>query len=94
MSSGPPPPAERTTLVLLSQPGCHLCHEMRANALPVLEALGLALEERDVRDDAALERLYLLEIPVLLCGAIEVARHRITPEALRRRLSELGLGPR
>ena len=60
----------------------------------MLEALGLALEERDVRDDPELERRYLLEIPVLLHGASEVARHRITPDHLRNRLREMGLGLR
>ena len=42
--------------MLLGQPGCHLCHEMRETIRPVLEALGLGLEERDVRDDPDLER--------------------------------------
>ena len=68
------------------------CDEMRETILPVLHDLGLALEERDVRDDPEMERRYLLEIPVLLLGAEEVARHRVTPTALRSRLRELGLG--
>lgn len=60
--------------------------------LPVLESLGLELEERDVREDPEWERLYLLEIPVLLLGGREVARHRVTPEELESRLRELGVG--
>lgn len=77
--------------MLLGQPGCHLCHEMRETIRPVLVDLGLGLEERDVRNDPDLERLYLLEIPVLLLGAREVARHRVTEAALRARLRELGI---
>ena len=64
---------------------------MRGAIRPVLQTTGLDLEERDVRDDPELERLYLLEIPVLLHGDREVARHRTTAEALRARLRELGL---
>jgi hypothetical protein len=64
---------------------------MRASVSPVLEAVGLALEERDIREDPELARRYRLEIPVLLHGATEVARHQITPDALRDRLRELGL---
>jgi hypothetical protein len=48
------------------------------------------LVERDVRDEPVLERRYLLEIPVLLWGAAEVARHRVTEAELRARLDGLG----
>ena len=65
---------------------------MREVILPVLEGLGWQLEERDVREDPEWERLYLLEIPVLLLGGREVARHRVTPEELRLRLRDLGIG--
>jgi hypothetical protein len=67
---------------------------MREAIRPVLDDLGLALEERDVGDDPETERRYLLEIPVLLLGAEEVARHRVTPLALRSRLRQLGIGDR
>jgi hypothetical protein len=36
-------------------------------------------------------RKYRLEIPVLLLGDQEVARHRVNEDALRERLSSLGL---
>ena len=78
-------------LVLLGKPGCHLCDAMREVVLPVLQAAGLTLVERDVRDDPALEKRYLLEIPVLLWGDREVALHRTTAAALGLRLRELGV---
>ena len=78
-------------LVLVGKPGCHLCDDMRDVVLPVLQAAGLRLVERDVRDDAEMEKRYLLEIPALLWGGHEVALHRTTAEALRLRLRELGL---
>ncbi len=79
-------------LTLLGKPDCHLCHEMRAVVERVLVEGGAELVERDVREDPELERRYRLEIPVLLWGDREVARHRVTEVDLRRRLSELGLG--
>jgi len=48
--------------------------------------------ERDVREDPELEKLYRLEIPVLLWGEREVVRHRVTEAELRGRLQELGFG--
>lgn len=77
-------------LVLVGKPGCHLCDEMRDVIVPVLQSMGLELREQDLRDDPALEDLYLFEIPVLLWGEHEVARHRTTATALRLRLEELG----
>jgi hypothetical protein len=76
-------------LTLLGKPDCHLCHEMHAVAAPVAAALGLTLQERDVREDPELKRRYALEIPVLLAGDVEVVRHRTTPADLRRRLEEI-----
>jgi hypothetical protein len=80
-------------LVLLGTPDCHLCHEMHDAVLPLLRARGLGLVERDVRDDPEMERRYLLEIPVLLFGEVELARHRLDVDALASRLRDLGLCP-
>jgi hypothetical protein len=79
-------------LTLLGKPDCGLCHEMHEVVAPLAAALGLALVERDVRDDPELKRRYALEIPVLLAGTVEVARHRADADALRRRLEELLAG--
>ena len=76
-------------LTLLGKPGCHLCEEMRAVAEPVARALGLPFDERDVRSDPELDALYGLDIPVLLLGGREVARHRVDAAALRIRLGQL-----
>ena len=78
-------------LILLGKPGCHLCHAMREVALSVLPEFGASLVEKDVRDDPETERLYLLDIPVLLLAEREVARHSVTAADLRARLVELGL---
>lgn len=78
----------KRVLTLLGQPGCHLCHDMRAVAEQVAPALGFALRERDVRERAEW-REYRLEIPVLLADGQEVARHRIDASELERRLRAL-----
>jgi hypothetical protein len=79
----------RPVLVLLSAPGCHLCHELRAVVERVLPDYGAVLEERDVRADAETTRRYALEIPVLLLDGREVLRHRATEDELRARLGPL-----
>lgn len=74
-------------LTLLGKPDCGLCHEMREVVLRVLASTGGRLVEKDVRDDAELERRYLLEIPVLLWEGRELARHRVSEDELRERLA-------
>ena len=76
-------------LVLVGKPGCHLCEVMREVVSPVAAELGLALAERDVRSDPELDALYRNDIPVLLLGGREVARHRVTAADLRARLRSL-----
>lgn len=97
----PPTPSSRTSeaadtlsrvppqrLTLVGKPDCHLCHEMRAIVVGVVGAD--ALHDLDVRNDPTLERRYVFEIPVLLWGDVEVARHRTTAADLRERLGALG----
>ena len=62
---------------------------MRAVALRVLPDFQGTLVERDVRADPESEARYLLEIPVLLCGDTEIARHRVNEAELRQRLAEI-----
>ncbi|NJK59706.1 MAG: glutaredoxin family protein [Oscillatoriales cyanobacterium SM2_1_8] len=53
-------------LILYEKPGCHLCEEVRVK-LAQLEALGLAiaLESRNILDNAAWFAEYQYRIPVL-----------------------------
>jgi hypothetical protein len=76
-------------LVLVGKPGCHLCDGMREVAAPVAAELGLDLQEADIRSDPELDALYRMDIPVLLLGGREVARHRADAADLRRRLRDL-----
>jgi len=47
-----------------------------------LRAAGVAFEEIDVDADPRLEERYGEQVPVLMRGAVEVCRHRLTPEAI------------
>ena len=76
-------------LTLVGKPDCHLCEDMKAVVERVVPAFGATLVEKDVREDPALERRYVFEIPVLLVGGREIARHRIEEPELRRLLAEL-----
>jgi hypothetical protein len=78
------------TFTLLSKPDCPLCHEMKEVVVRVLKDPRL-LVEVDIRSDPALEKRYLLEIPVLLQGDKVIARYRVGEEELRRLLA--GPGP-
>jgi hypothetical protein len=76
-------------LILVGKPGCHLCEVMHAVAAGVAAEMGLTLAERDVRSDPELDELYRHDIPVLLLGGREVARHRVSAEDLRARLQAM-----
>jgi glutaredoxin len=74
-------------VTLYSRPGCHLCEEMKAVIERVARATPFALDEIDISGDPELERLYGLEIPVLLVDGRKAAKYRVTEEQLRRRLA-------
>jgi hypothetical protein len=52
---------------------------------------GTLFEEKDVSEDPDLERRFVFEIPVLLLGTQEIARHRVSEADLRTRLAALGI---
>jgi len=58
--------------------------------LVLIPERGVALVVRDVREDPELLRRYRHDIPVLLAGDVELARHRITRAELLARLDALG----
>ena len=81
-----------TRLTIYSRPGCHLCDEMKEVIRRVAASLPLSLEEVDISGDAELERLYGLEIPVLMMDRKKVAKYRIDEGALRRVLGQRAEG--
>jgi hypothetical protein len=59
---------------------------MRGVVERVLAQRGGVVVERNVHDDPELLRRYRFDIPVLLLGERELARHRVTEAALLERL--------
>ena len=49
-----------------------------------LRTLGIAFTEIDVDADPGLDDLYGENVPVLLKAGVEVCRHRLTPEAIKK----------
>ena len=74
-------------LTIYSRPGCHLCDEMKEVVRRVSASVPLALDEIDISGDAELERLYGVEIPVLMVDGKKVAKYRIGESELVRVLT-------
>jgi hypothetical protein len=71
-------------LTIYTRPGCHLCDEMKAVVARVATTMPVEVREVDISVDPALEKLYGLEIPVLLIAGVKAAKHRIAePELVR-----------
>lgn len=85
--------AAPAVLTVLGKPDCHLCHVMADVARRTVAGLRATVVERDVREDAELHERYRNDIPVLLFGGREVARHRVSKADLRARLLALGVLP-
>ena len=81
-------------LVLLSAPGCHLCHDLRQVVERVLPGFAATLTEKDVRQDPALRARYALDIPVLLLDGRELLRHRAGEDEVRAALTAAGVPAR
>ncbi len=75
-------------LAIYSRPGCHLCEDMKAVVERVTRGLpSVTVAEIDISTDPELERLYGLEIPVLLMDGKRVAKYRVSEMELRRMLT-------
>ena len=72
-------------IVVMSKPGCHLCHEALATIQRVVGAhIPVLIEEVDITQDQDLLEKYKDEIPVVLIDGIEQFRHRVDPDKLAR----------
>ena len=74
-------------LTLYTRPGCHLCDDLKETLLRVRRRQAFELTEVDISGDAALERQYGRDIPVLLIDGVEAARHRIGDADLLRKFT-------
>lgn len=73
-------------LTLYTRADCHLCEEAKALLKPLLEEFGLTLIEVDVDTDPELAKRFGEEVPVIFLDGRKIAKHRVDPKQLRRRL--------
>lgn len=78
-------------VVLFSKPGCHLCEDMRDLLQEMLRGSGVDVTERNIALSLVDFERYKHDIPVLMIDGREVARHRISGEALAVALRDAGL---
>lgn len=78
-------------VVLYSKPGCHLCEDMHDQLRRALHGTGVAVAERNITLDIDEFARYRNDIPVLAIDGREVARHRITEQALASALRVAGI---
>jgi hypothetical protein len=74
-------------VVLLSRPGCHLCDDARAVIERVCADLGVGWCERNIAEDAQLERRYREQIPVTLVDGEQHDFWRVDAQRLRAALT-------
>lgn len=75
-------------VTLYTRDGCHLCDAARDAMIPLLAEFGATLHEINIDRDAALREEYTNDVPVILLGQQEVARHRLDAAAFRRALEQ------
>ncbi len=83
MSKASEVPTARQMVTLVGKPGCHLCDDARAVIREVTQELGVAWEERDVRDSPVDLLAYSEMIPVTLIDGVQHDYWRVDRERLR-----------
>jgi hypothetical protein len=81
-------------ITLYSRPGCHLCDDMKEVVARAIHAVDtpVHLEEVDISTDPELERLYGIEIPVLLVNGRKAAKYRVAEGELVKILRDRSRG--
>ena len=79
-----------STVVLYGRDGCCLCDDARRVLMRVQRRHPFVLEERDIDDDEALQRVYLERIPVVTIDGVEVFELFVEEAELERRLDIVG----
>ena len=75
------------TVTLYGRPGCHLCDDAREALERVRARVPFTLVERDITEDDALHRAYLVRIPVICVDGEEVFEYHVDEAELERRLA-------
>ena len=75
-------PNSAPRLTLLVRAYCHLCDEMRAALLPLLDGSDVVVDEFDVDADPALEKAWGDQVPALLAGTRELCHYHLDRNAV------------
>jgi glutaredoxin len=78
----------RRLVEIYSKPDCSLCDVALATLEAVRRRVPFELRMRDVREDAALAKLWRYDIPVICIDGEVAFRGRVPEEAFERRLQE------
>jgi hypothetical protein len=70
-------------VALVGKPGCHLCDVARQVVEIVCAEFDVDHVELDIEQDPFLAAEYADLVPVVLVHGVEVARFRVSPDALR-----------
>ncbi len=76
-------------LTLISRHYCHLCHDMEAALLPLIEEFGAVLNIIDVDLDPMLEARFDELVPVLLHRDNAICHHFLDERKTREYLAEI-----
>lgn len=80
------------TFTLYGHAFCHLCDDMEAALVSLLQEIGggrtFSVEVVDLAEDAALEEQFGERVPVLFAGGNELCHYHLDPVAVRAYLAE------
>jgi Glutaredoxin-like domain (DUF836) len=82
--------SQRAHVILYSKPGCHLCEVMKAEMDHANCATLYSFEEINIESDPLLFARYRNDIPVLSINGVEAFKHRLSADAFRDYLTQLG----
>lgn len=74
------------TVTLYTKPGCLLCVKAERVLRALQSELSFELVLTDITQDPQLYERYRYDIPVVLLDGVELCRHRVDVEKLRRAL--------
>lgn len=74
---------DQQAIILYGKPGCCLCDDAKPLVMALAEEFGLAVEVRNILDEATLLRAYRYRIPVVCFRGAVLDEGRVTAATLR-----------
>ena len=92
MRTGPVIPEGEPHVTLYGRKGCHLCDVARLQLRALQQTLPFHIDDVNIEGDEALERRYMLEIPVIAIAGEVVAQGQIDLGVVRAAIINARLG--